>query len=215
MGLRSSWEAHVLPRIMDRSLRDPITHPWREFACGQAHGEVLELGFAAGLNLRFYPAAVHRVLAIEPADLAWALAERRIDRARSARPALEVARIGLDGARVDLPDRSVDAVVSTWTMCSIPDLTSALAEVRRLLRPGGELRFAEHGLSPDADVARRQRRYQRWWTPVAGGCHLTRDFPALLDAAGFDVDIAHREYAMPGNLSRPWSWMLRGTATPR
>lgn len=204
----------MLPRIFDRSLRDPITHPWREFACGQAHGEVLELGFAAGLNLRFYPEAVRRVLAVEPSDLAWQLAQRRIERAAGARPGLEVARIGLDGARVDLPDRSVDTVVSTWTLCSIPDLGSALAEVRRLLRPGGRLRFAEHGLSPDPGVAGWQRRLQPWWGPVAGGCHLDRDLPTLLDAAGFDVDLARTEYLL-GGLSRPWSWLMRGTALPR
>ena len=128
---------------------------------------------------------------------------------------VDVQRIGLDGAVLDLDDASADTVASTWTLCTIPDLSGALREVRRVLRPGGTLRFTEHGLSAEPSVARSQRRLQPLWGRVSGGCHLTRDIPALLCGAGFAVTIERQEFAMPGKVSRPFSWYSSGYAVPQ
>jgi SAM-dependent methyltransferase len=209
VSLASFYEAHVLPRLIDVACSDGSTGRWREQICADLSGEVLEFGFGSGTNLRHYPSGVDRVLAVEPSDLAWRRASRAV--AGFARP---VERIGLDGASVALADASVDAVVSTYTMCTIPDLGPALAEARRVLRPGGRLHFVEHGLSPDAEVRDRQRRWEPRWSRVAGGCHLTRDIPDLVGAAGFEVEDLDQFY-MPGpSMSRPFGWLSVGRAVP-
>ena len=207
MSVRTWWETKHLPRLMDKALGNEIANEWRAITCAPAEGDVVELGFGSGLNARYYGPATRRVLAVEPADLAWSLAQRRIDKA-----GLDVQRIGLDGAVLDLDDASADTVVSTWTLCTIPDLSGALREVRRVLRPGGTLRFTEHGLSAEPPIARSQRRLQPLWGRVSGGCHLTRDIPALLCGAGFAVTIERQEFAMPGKVSRPFSWYSSGYA---
>lgn len=203
------WNEHLLPRVIDVTCSDRITREWRDQVCGPVSGEVLEIGFGSGTNLRHYPDAVDRLYVVEPADVAWRKAAKGIE--RFGRP---VQRIGLDGAAVDLPDASVDAVVSSYTMCTIPDLTSALAEIHRVLRPGGRLHFVEHGLAPDPAVAAKQRRWQPRWEKLAGGCHLDRDIPAMVAGAGFrfgddDLDA----FWMPGpKAMRPFSWLSVGHA---
>jgi ubiquinone/menaquinone biosynthesis C-methylase UbiE len=208
-GLAGFYDRHVLPRITAVSCSDRTTGRWRDQAFGAVSGEVLEVGFANGTNLLHYPATVTRVYAVEPSDVAWHKARRRIE--AFGRP---VARVGSDGARLDLPDESVDAVVSAFTLCTIPDLDGALAEFRRVLRPDGSLFFAEHGLSPDAPVADRQRRWTPRWKKVAGGCHLDRDVPGIVEAAGFNLSDLEAEY-MPGPaFARPWGWLTIGRAEP-
>lgn len=203
------YERHLLPRIIDLTCSERVTGTWREQVCAGVGGEVLEVGFGSGTNLAHYPAAVDRVLAVEPSDLAWRRAGTAI--AGFGRP---VERIGLDGAALDLPDASVDAVVSAFTMCTIPDLDGALAEFRRVLRPGGSLHFAEHGLAPEEAVARRQHRMQPWWGRVAGGCHLNREIPGLVTGAGYVLD-EHEAFFMPGPaLAKPFGWLNVGRATP-
>jgi ubiquinone/menaquinone biosynthesis C-methylase UbiE len=208
-ALARFYDERILPRITELSCSDRATGRWREQVCSGASGDVLEVGFGSGTNLLHYPAAVRRVLAVEPSDVAWRRAHRRFD--DFGRP---VERVGLDGAALDLPDDSVDTVVSAFTMCTIPDIGSALAEMRRVLRPGGSLHFVEHGLSPDAAVADRQHRWTPRWRKVAGGCHLDRDIPALVEEAGFnlsDLDVGY----MPGPaVSRPWGWLTVGRAEP-
>lgn len=203
------WEARLLPRVVELTCSDRTTGEWRDQVCAPVAGEVLEVGFGSGTNLRHYRAPVQKVYVVEPADLAWHRAAPAI--ARFGRP---VERIGLDGAAIGLPDASVDAVVSAYTMCTIPDLDSALAEMRRVLRPGGTLHFVEHGLAPDADVAAKQRRWQPRWAKVAGGCHLDRDVPALVEAAGFGFDDLGRFYAPGPKLLRPFNWLSIGHARP-
>lgn len=173
---------HVVPRLVNTTCGITQLEPLRRRVCAEVQGRVVEIGFGSGLNLPFYSGDVTEVAAIEPADLGWKLAADRI-----ARSPVPVVRSGLDGQSLPFPDNTFDAAVSTFTMCTIPDVDAALAEVRRVLRPGGTLHFVEHGLAPDTDVQRWQRRFEPVQRTVAGGCHLTRDIPALVRSAGFDV----------------------------
>lgn len=198
----------MVPRLTDRGLADAAAARWRTTVAGGAVGDVLEIGFGSGRNLSFYPAAVTRVLAVEPAELSWQRARPRVTAS-----GLDVERVGLDGAELPLPDRSVDTVVSTWTMCTVPEIGRALDEARRVLRPGGMLRFVEHSLAPDESTARWQRRIQPFWGPVAGGCHVDRDIAGLVRGAGFGLDLAHADF-IQGGVARPWLYFVSGVATP-
>lgn len=178
------YASQVLPRLMDVACGPKSTRERRDRVCAGLRGRVVEIGFGSGLNVPHYPAAVESVAAVEPSDVAWRLAAPRV----AASP-VRIERVGLDGARLPLEDASCDAALSTWTMCTIPDITAALAEVRRVLRPGGTLHFVEHGLAPDSDpdVQRLQRRLDPLQQRLFGGCHLTRRIADLVVAAGFEL----------------------------
>jgi ubiquinone/menaquinone biosynthesis C-methylase UbiE len=206
-AVKRFYDKRILPPLTALTCSDRNTGRWRDQAFGGVSGDVLEVGFANGTNLLHYPEAVRRVYAVEPSDAAWRHAQRRIE--AFGRP---VERIGLDGAQLALPDGSVDAVVSAYTMCTIPDLPAALAEMHRVLRPGGALHFIEHGLSPDADVADRQHRWTPRWGKVAGGCHLDRDIPALVEHAGFNLSDLETFYLPGPEFARPWTWFTLGRA---
>ncbi|HSU34888.1 MAG TPA: class I SAM-dependent methyltransferase, partial [Propionibacteriaceae bacterium] len=152
MGL---WGSHVLPRLIDRALNTSEVNARRALVCSGLRGRVLEIGFGSGLNVAHYPESVADVLAVEPSDLAWRIAQPRI--AASGRT---VKRAGLDGEHLAVEDESVDAVLSTYTLCSIPDVDAALREVRRVLKPDGTLHFLEHGLAPQPEVQKWQLRLQ-------------------------------------------------------
>ena len=173
------WTEHVVPRVTDLALRGREIGESRARACAGLSGRVLEIGFGGGLNLLHLPTEVNGIGAVEPSDLGWSMSDRR--RVRSAVP---VDRIGLDGQQIEAPDASYDAALCSFTLCTIPDPLAALAEVRRVVRPGGTLHFLEHGRSPDPGVARWQRRLDPLQQRVAGGCHLTRDAGALVEQAG-------------------------------
>lgn len=178
---------YVLPRIISRVCGAKGLQPYRRRVCEGLAGEILELGFGSGLNVPFYPQAVTLVNAVEPSDLAWRLATDRVSAS-----AVPVRRSGLDGQALPFGDASQDAALSTWTLCTIPDVAAALGEVRRVLKPGGCLHFLEHGLAPDESVQRWQRRLEPAQKRIAGGCHFTRPIVDLLTGAGFvinDVDI--------------------------
>lgn len=186
MGAYERW---VLPHVINLTCGAKSLHPLRRRVCSGLAGGVVEIGFGSGLNVPFYPAAVTAVAAIEPSDLSWKLAGDRV-----AAASVPVTRSGLDGQSLPFDDGSFDVALSTWTLCTIPDVTAALKEVQRVLRPGGRLHFLEHGLAPDERVRRWQRRLDPLQQRIAGGCHFTRPIADLITASGFTITELDRFY---------------------
>ncbi len=181
------YERRVVPRILNTACNSKALGPLRERVCADLSGEVVEVGFGSGLNAPYYPEAVQRVAAIEPSDLGWTLAAKRLAKSNVA-----IERSGLDGQALPFADDTFDAALSTWTMCTIPDAVVALTELRRVLKPGATLHFLEHGLAPDEKVQRWQRRFEPIENRLAGGCSFIRPIANLLTEAGFtitDVDV--------------------------
>jgi len=170
----------VLPRALDLWMRGADVREVRARVAAGMTGVVLEIGFGSGLNVPQYPAGVTQVLAVDPATVGRRLAATRI-----AAHAAPVEFIGTDAQALSAAGSSADFVLSTWTLCTIPDPGRALAEAYRVLRPGGELHFVEHGLSPEARVARVQHRLTPLHRRVVGGCHLDRPIADLIAGAGF------------------------------
>ncbi|GAA0660022.1 class I SAM-dependent methyltransferase [Kitasatospora atroaurantiaca] len=176
------YAEQVVPRIVNVACAMGEAGELRRRVCQGLAGEVVEIGFGSGLNIPYYPAAVTRVDAVEPSDVGWKLAGKRL----AATP-VTVQRAGLDGQSLPFADDGYDSALSTWTLCTIPDAAAALRELRRVLKPGGTLHFVEHGLAPDESVRRWQWRLDPLQQRLFAGCHLTRPIVDMLTTAGFTV----------------------------
>ncbi|MFT4571864.1 MAG: ubiquinone/menaquinone biosynthesis C-methylase UbiE [Hyphomicrobiaceae bacterium] len=202
MGL---YDTYVLPRLLDFAMRQPPIMRQREKIVPQASGRVLEIGIGSGLNLSYYDQdAVQALDGLEPSEELRAMA-----RGRAAEHKIEVGFVGLRGEEIPVEDASYDTIVMTYTLCTIPDPERALAEMRRVLKPGGTLLFCEHGKAPDAGVANWQARINPIWKRFAGGCNLNREVPRLIEGSGFVLDSLETMY-LPG--PRPMSYNYWGRA---
>jgi ubiquinone/menaquinone biosynthesis C-methylase UbiE len=196
----------ILPRLCDLAMRNKQLVPFRERVIGAAEGRVLEIGVGSGKNLPFYRPPVREVLALEPAPRLIAMA-----RSASRASSMPVTFLEASAEAIPLDEHSVDTVVTTWTLCSIPQAATALAEMRRVLRPSGKLLFAEHGQAPDASVRRWQDRLTPAWRYIGGGCHLNRPIRSMIEAAGYRIDRIETGY-IPG--PKPMTFMYEGSASP-
>lgn len=196
----------VLPKLCHLAMRNPRLVSYRERIIAAAEGRVLEVGIGSGLNLPFYPAAVQEIIGLEPSPRLVAMA-----RNAAQASACPVTFLEESAEAIPLGNRSIDTIVTTWTLCSIPHAATALGEMRRVLKPGGRLLFVEHGLAPDEAV----RKWQSWLTPawrrLSGGCHLNRPIRTMIEDAGFHLDRLKTGY-MPG--PKPMTFMYEGVARP-
>ncbi len=203
------YDRVVLPRVLEWTCGSKPVRRQRQKVVPLAEGRVLEIGIGTGLNLPFYDAAkVERIIGLEPAEQML-----RRAKARSGNLPFEVAYLALEGERIPLDRQSVDTVLVTYTLCTIPDAMNALEGMRRVLKPGGRLIFCEHGIAPDAAVRRWQNRLNPLWGRLGGGCNLNRDIPALIEGSGFDIDDLNNAY-LPGT-PRFAGFNYWGTAKPR
>jgi ubiquinone/menaquinone biosynthesis C-methylase UbiE len=201
------YQDYILPYLINLAMRRQDFAPYRERVLADAQGRVLEVGIGPGLNLPFYAQRAQQVIGLDPSPRLLAMARRA---GRGTDSAIELIEGSAEA--VPLDDRSVDTVVTTWTLCSIPDAPRALAEMRRVLRPGGRLLFVEHGLAPDPKVRWWQDRITPAWKRVAGGCHLNRAIAQLIEEAGFQFERLDTGY-MRG--PKPMTFMYEGRARPR
>jgi ubiquinone/menaquinone biosynthesis C-methylase UbiE len=184
------YERHLLPRLIHCVCGSPLIDHQRHLVVPGARGRVLEIGFGSGLNLPHYDRSrVEWIWALEPSPQMRDLAAPRVTAS-----GLDVRMLDLPGEALPLPDQSVDTVVVTFTLCTITDAVAALHQVRRVLRPGGQLLFCEHGAAPDAGVRRWQDRLDRVWGRLSGGCHLNREIAPLIQSAGFRFEAVHSAY---------------------
>jgi len=195
------YKEQVVPRLVAVTCGASALSGLRARTAAGLSGRVVEIGFGSGHNLPHLPAEIDRVLAVEPSSTAWRMASRRV----GASP-VPVEQVGLDGQALPLEDGSCDGAICTFALCTIPDPVTALAEVRRVLRPGGRFHLLEHGLAPDARVASFQRRFEPVQRRIADGCHLTRDPVALVTAAGFTVEEVEQKY---GAGPKAWAYLTR------
>lgn len=199
------YRRHILPRLVHVACSGRPVMRQREKVVPAARGRVLEVGFGSGLNLPHYdPESVGHLWALEPSTEAWRMARRRV-----ARVAFAVEHVPAVAESIPLDDDSVDTIVLTYTLCTVAEVTRALAEMLRVLRPTGRLVFTEHGAAPDPGVRRWQDRLNPLWTRAGGGCNLNRENPRLITEAGFTVNVLEAMY-VPG--WRPVSYHYWGTA---
>ncbi len=201
MNLYSGW---LLPRLLDRVMQQKQMLPYRRRIGAAANGRTLDVGIGSGLSLAFYGADTDQVVGIDPSEELLNFAK---ERARKVSVPVEL-RLG-SAESLPLEDKSIDTVVTTFTLCSVGDAAAALAEMHRVLKPGGKLLFAEHGRAPDPEVARWQDRLTPLWSRVAGGCHLNRKTDELILSAGFQIDTLETCYL---KAPRPMGFIYAGSA---
>ena len=203
----SFYQNRILPHLIHWAMRQDSFDPYRRRVVAGAQGRVLEIGVGSGLNLALYPPAVSDLIGLDASPTL-------LERARRAKRTdnLSVELLTGSAEAIPLEARSVDTVVTSWTLCSIPDLARALHEVRRVLTGEGRLLFVEHGRAPDPGVAGWQDRLTPVWKHVAGGCHLNRPMQRMIEGSGFRIERLHTGY-MPG--PKPMTFMYEGIARPR
>ena len=199
------YEDKVLPRFINLTCGIKGFDEMRAQTAEGLHGDIVEIGFGSGLNVAHYPGAVTRVRAVEPS-----MGGRRIGRKRIDASAVPIDFVGLRGEQLPLEDASVPCVLSTFTLCTIPDVDAALGEIHRVLEPGGTFHFLEHGRSPDAKVAKWQNRWNPVQMKVAGGCHVNRDIERLIADAGFRFERIDHFYLKGPKVA---GYMSEGVAT--
>ena len=189
----SFYDKYILPHFLNCACGTKPIQYQREKVVPLATGLVLEIGIGSGLNIPYYNTAkVTRVLGLDPSEELNRMARKVADE-----KGLAVEFI-LGGAEaIALPDNHVDTVLVTYTICTIPQVAEANKEINRVLKPKGKLIFCEHGLAPDANVSKWQNRIDPYWGKIAGGCHLNRNIPALISAAGFKIESMNQMY-LPG-----------------
>jgi ubiquinone/menaquinone biosynthesis C-methylase UbiE len=196
----------IFPRLCDLAMRNKQLRGMRERVIGAAEGRVLEIGVGSGMNLPFYRPPVREILALEPAPRLMTMA-----RDKSPATSISISFLEASAEAIPLDQHSVDTVITTWTLCSIPQAAVALSEMRRVLRPGGKLLFAEHGLAPDESVRRWQDRLTPAWRYIGGGCHLNRPIRSMIEGTGFRIARIETGY-IPG--PKPMTFMYEGSASP-
>ncbi|HVU74566.1 MAG TPA: class I SAM-dependent methyltransferase [Mycobacteriales bacterium] len=201
------YDDRVLPHVINAVMNTKQTRAIRARVCDGLRGDVVEIGFGTGHNLPFLSGEVRRLRAVEPSGVGVRLAAERIARSR-----VPVEVVGLDGQHLPMEDASADAVLCTWSLCTIPDPVTAVREARRVLRPGGRFHFVEHGRAPDEGVRRWQDRLNGLQQRVGGGCNLNRDIPAILEAGGLAVGRLDTYYGK--GEPKPYAAMYEGVAIP-
>jgi ubiquinone/menaquinone biosynthesis C-methylase UbiE len=200
----SFYGDYILPHVINLAMRNGELRPYRERVLASAAGRVLEIGAGSGLNLPLYGPRVCEIVALEPSARLIAMAQRQAGQSQAP-----VSFVTASAEEIPIDSGSIDTVVMTWTLCSIPNAAAALAEIRRVLRPTGELLFVEHGISPDANVRRWQDRLTPVWKRIAGGCHLNRPIRSLVENSGFEIEKLKAGYM---NGPTPMTFMYEGRA---
>ena len=205
--MSSLYDSYILPKITNVVCSAGPNMQQREKIVPSAFGIVLEIGAGSGLNFRYYdPERVNHLFALDPSEEMWKLAGKHLDAI-----SFEVEYIKSSAESIPLESHSVDSVVSTYTMCSIPDLDRALSEMWRVLKPDGRLIFCEHGRAPDRQIIKWQNFLTPAWKMVSGGCHLNRNIPELIEQAGFSIEQLHTMYLTGFKVA---SYNYRGMAKP-
>lgn len=187
------YNRFIMPRMINCACGMKAVRKQREKVVPLASGVVLEIGIGSGLNLPHYdPDKVTKIIGVDPDDHIWKQSRKRREACT-----IPIERMGLSGEEIPMDSDAVDCVVCTYTLCTIPDPVKALHEMRRILKPGGQILFAEHGKAPDEKIFQKQVKMDRWWGKLAGGCHTSRDIPGLFQEAGLALTSLETMY-LPG-----------------
>jgi ubiquinone/menaquinone biosynthesis C-methylase UbiE len=201
------YNDHILPHVINLAMRNRELLSYRQRIVPSAYGRVLEIGIGSGLNLPLYGPAVDEILGLDPSARLLRMAQATANRSN-----IPVTFMNGSAQAIPIDAGSIDALVTTWTLCSIPDVGAALQEMRRVLKPDGQFLFVEHGLAPEESVRKWQNRLTPLWKRVGGGCHLNRPIRALIEDAGFRIIRLDTAYA---NGPRPLAFFYEGCAAPQ